>query len=1006
MLEERGQHQIAEDGRLAERVLHPAPQQAPLPVGDLLAGLADAPAEGGDLLQVLAHPHDLEAGLELRRIPLPVERLDLRPGEADQGVAVPQGVVQEGERVVLGQGGEPQRQLGEVHGHGVAVHAVEATLGDQATGEDHFVLVGRDLGHRVMRAPRLDQRIGELPAGLDQEGAGAHRRIADLEVEDPFGPGRFAPSAAQSAQNRSQGRAYHRLRGFPAHRTRGWFRRQRLRRFQGRAHHRLRGFTAHRTGGRFRLQRLHRFQGRAHDGSGQFAGGVVRAGAPPLLARLQHHGPGGHQIRRRVPVDDRIKGGVQRLDTPRLPHRLLHPVGELAVGTVLDPLRAPGRRFAQQRFDVHGGGGAVLLRGPDGGGAPRRRLQPEAHHGFVDGADVLDVQGAVGDALAVQDDELLKHPVDGAVGDERRLDPLVDLPGAALRAAFQEAVAIGVEQGAVARRQRHAARAGAVMDHAEQDEKLRIRTVALVHGVRVQGRVFAQPLVQAGQRVGAEEGVVLRQHVPLLGVEQEDEAQHEGEQTPVDIVRVRRQRLGEERALRGVVRGLEAAQQLVEGVQHLFGQALAHLVLELAAVRQQAGEALRARHGEEPGFPEQQTHGGGDGAARALAHVRHPEVEPAGAFAARRGDEAEREAVEEEAGRHAGVAEQSFHTPVGRGFQAAAAVAPASAATRRAVEVLARPADLDEKLPAAGGAGNAGFVGGGRPVRRRALADAGKRLAGLRRRGRAGCGCGRGCGPRYGGDSAPGGRDTRAPRDGPRRGNVPHRFRAHREVGTQNLPGIRQRCFELGGNRRLVRAGVPFRGEVPAEHGGGEGAEVRQPGLRLLLRAEAALLGALAKQPLPLGVAPVEDRARPHERRGGDDEPGGPDEAEPFEVGGDVGVGLRHAGRPLLRNQQRDDAPSRLPIDVEVAVERHDRRVVGAFDEPHETGIGERHRHVGVLPEQPAEGARVVRRGHTPRDLKHTSFGQRHRQAGIGADTPQQKRRLGDDRLTGEQRRS
>ena len=67
---------------------------------------------------------------------------------------------------------------------------------------------------------------------------------------------------------------------------------------------------------------------------------------------------------------------------------------------------------------------------------------------------MLEVQGAVGDALAVQDDELLKHPVDGAVGDERRLDPLVDLPGAALRAAFQEAVAIGVEQGAVARRQR------------------------------------------------------------------------------------------------------------------------------------------------------------------------------------------------------------------------------------------------------------------------------------------------------------------------------------------------------------------------------------------------------------------------------------------------------------------------------------------------------------------------------------------------------------------------
>jgi hypothetical protein len=43
------------------------------------------------------------------------------------------------------------------------------------------------------------------------------------------------------------------------------------------------------------------------------------------------------------------------------------------------------------------------------------------------------------------------------------------------------------------------------------------------------------------------------------------------------------------------VGGLEAAQQFVEGVKHLLGQALAHLVLELAAVLQQRSETLRAR---------------------------------------------------------------------------------------------------------------------------------------------------------------------------------------------------------------------------------------------------------------------------------------------------------------------------------------------------------------------------------------------------------------------------
>ena len=88
------------------------------------------------------------------------------------------------------------------------------------------------------------------------------------------------------------------------------------------------------------------------------------------------------------------------------------------------------------------------------------------------------------------------------------------------------------------RRQGHRARPGAVVDHAEQDEKLRPGTVALVHRVGVQGRILPQPRVQAGQRVGAEEGRILRQQVPLLGVEQEDETEHQGEQPAVDVVRV------------------------------------------------------------------------------------------------------------------------------------------------------------------------------------------------------------------------------------------------------------------------------------------------------------------------------------------------------------------------------------------------------------------------------------------------------------------------------------
>ena len=77
---------------------------------------------------------------------LPGEGLDLPAGEAHEGIAAADGVVEEGEGMVLGQGGEPEGELGEVHGHGVAVHAVEAALGDEAHGEEFLGLVGRDGG--------------------------------------------------------------------------------------------------------------------------------------------------------------------------------------------------------------------------------------------------------------------------------------------------------------------------------------------------------------------------------------------------------------------------------------------------------------------------------------------------------------------------------------------------------------------------------------------------------------------------------------------------------------------------------------------------------------------------------------------------------------------------------------------------------------------------------------------------------------------------------------------
>ena len=76
-------------------------------------------------------------------------------------------------------------------------------------------------------------------------------------------------------------------------------------------------------------------------------------------------------------------------------------------------------------------GAPCFFLGLDRHRAAGRRLEPEAHHRLVDRADLLHVERAVRDALAVEDEELFERAVDRAVGHERRLDALVDLARAA-----------------------------------------------------------------------------------------------------------------------------------------------------------------------------------------------------------------------------------------------------------------------------------------------------------------------------------------------------------------------------------------------------------------------------------------------------------------------------------------------------------------------------------------------------------------------------------------------
>ena len=82
--------------------------------------------------------------------------------------------------------------------------------------------------------------------------------------------------------------------------------------------------------------------------------------------------------------------------------------------------------------------------------------------------------------------------------------------------------------------------------------------------------------------------------------------------------------------------GLKAAQQLVESVKHLLRQAFAHYVLELAAFLEECGEALDARHSEEPCLTEKEPQRGRDRPSCSLDHVLDAEIQPSRAFAARR----------------------------------------------------------------------------------------------------------------------------------------------------------------------------------------------------------------------------------------------------------------------------------------------------------------------------------------------------------------------------------
>ena len=126
----------------------------------------------------------------------------------------------------------------------------------------------------------------------------------------------------------------------------------------------------------------------------------------------------------------------------------------------------------------------------------------------------------------------------------------------------------------------------------------------------MQHGVLAQAFVQPGERVVARERLVVRrQQVALLGVQQEDQPQDDGEQGAVDLVRVVGQRLAQQGAVPRVVRRLEAPEQLVQRVQAPARRTARSPRSGTRGCREQRGRPFGARLREQALLAEQQAQG-------------------------------------------------------------------------------------------------------------------------------------------------------------------------------------------------------------------------------------------------------------------------------------------------------------------------------------------------------------------------------------------------------------
>jgi len=141
----------------------------------------------------------------------------------------------------------------------------------------------------------------------------------------------------------------------------------------------------------------------------------MRTAPAAFIARLQNDRTFGKDIWGDVLGDLLFEGRKQFFDRRGLFQRIECLPSNVLIRFFREPLRAIGSFHGQQRFEIDARRRAVRFLGLEGDGAPLRDLQVEAHHRFVNAADLLDVECPVTEALTIEDEQVIEDAEDHTI---------------------------------------------------------------------------------------------------------------------------------------------------------------------------------------------------------------------------------------------------------------------------------------------------------------------------------------------------------------------------------------------------------------------------------------------------------------------------------------------------------------------------------------------------------------------------------------------------------------